>query len=164
MDNIKKVNQLIKENRIGMFVTQNDGKIFSRPIAYSDVDEANNIWFFTDTNSGKVDDIKDSSQVNFSFSNESRNEYVSVSGIAEIVKDKRIIEEKWQFFMKAWFPEGKESSSLTLIKVKPETSQFWDGSSSKIIQFYHMAKALATGKSYSSTNDSKKNLVEYGAN
>jgi len=163
MNNIEKVNQLIRENRIGMFVTQNEGKIFSRPIAYSDVDEEGNIWFFTDINSGKVDDIRDSSQVNFSFSNESRNEYISVSGEAELVKDENIIEEKWQFFMKAWFPEGKDADRLTLVKVKPETAQFWDGSSSKIIQFYHIAKALTTGKSYVSTNDSKNKIVDYGA-
>ncbi|MEL6926030.1 MAG: pyridoxamine 5'-phosphate oxidase, partial [Bacteroidota bacterium] len=31
-----------------MFTTQDEGKLFSRPIAVSEVEDNGNIWFFTD--------------------------------------------------------------------------------------------------------------------
>jgi len=161
MNQKEKIKEYIGNNRVGMFITQDDGKLFSRPIAYADVDDENNVWFFTDIESGKIDDIVNNKQVNFSFANHSDNTYVSLAGVAEMVKDPSIIDEKWTFVMKAWFPEGKEAERLTLIKVIPETVQYWDGSSSKVILLYDMAKALLTGKSYVEVADSKNDIVDY---
>jgi len=161
MNQKEKIKELIGDTRVGTFVTQDNGKLFSRPIAYADVDKENNVWFFTDINSGKIDDIINNQQVNFSFSNHSDNSYVSLSGVAEMISDSSIIDEKWNFFMKAWFPEGKEAERLTLIKVIPESVQYWDGSSSKIILLYNMAKAIITGKSYQELTDTDNQIVEY---
>ena len=161
MNQKEKIKDLIADNRVGMFVTQNEGKIFSRPIAYADVDDENNVWFFTDINSSKIDDIINNKQVNFSFANHADNAYISLSGIAKMINDPAIIDEKWSFFMKAWFPEGKEADRLTLIKVIPESVQYWDGTSSKVIFLYDMAKALLTGKSYVEIADSENELVTY---
>ena len=161
MEQKEKIKKLIDRNRVGMFVTQDKGKIFSRPIAYADVDDDNYVWFFTDVHSEKIDDIINNRQVNFSFSNHSDNTYISLSGTAELVNDPAIIDQKWSFFMKAWFPEGKEAERLTLIKVIPESVQYWDGSSSKIVLLYDMAKALLTGKSYVDVSNSDNEIVNY---
>jgi len=161
MNQKEKIKKLIDDNRVGIFVTQDDGKLFSRPIAYADVDDDNNVWFFTDINSAKIKDIINNKQVNFSFANHSDNAYISLSGIAEIINDATIIEKKWTFIMKAWFPEGTNAEHLTLIKVIPDSVQYWDGSSSKIIQLYDMGKALLTGKSYVDVSDSDNDIVKY---
>jgi len=157
----EKIKELIGDNRVGMFVTQDNGKLFSRPIAYVDVDDENNVWFFTDINSGKIKDIINNKQVNFSFANHSDNTYISLSGVAEMINDATMIDQKWTFFMKAWFPEGKEAERLTLIKVIPNSVQYWDGSSSKIILLYDMAKALLTGKSYVDVANTDNDTVNY---
>ncbi|MEL6926031.1 MAG: pyridoxamine 5'-phosphate oxidase family protein [Bacteroidota bacterium] len=125
------------------------------------MEDNGNIWFFTDIGSDKIDEIINNNQINFSFSNESENEYVSVSGTAYPVKDQEKINELWNVFVKAWFPEGKKSDALTLVKVQPETAQYWDGSSSKIIQMYKIAKAVATGKSYEKVTDAENNIVVF---
>jgi len=161
MNQKEKIKELIADNRVGTFVTQDNGKLFSRPIAYADVDDENNVWFFTDIHSGKVDDIINNKQVNFSFANHAENAYISLSGVAEMINDPTIIDKKWTFFMKAWFPEGKEAERLTLIKVIPDSVQYWDGSSSKIIQLYDLAKALLTGKSYVDVADTDNDIVQY---
>ena len=161
MNQKERIKELIGDNRVGIFITQDNGKLFSRPIAYSDVDEENNVWFFTDIHSEKINDIINNKQVNFSFANHSDNAYVSLSGTAEMINDSAIIDEKWSYFMKAWFPEGKEAERLTLIKVIPESVQYWDGSSSKIILLYDMAKAILTGKSYVDVADSDNEIVKY---
>jgi len=161
MNKNQKIKDLIEENRVGMFVTQDNGKLFSRPIAYADVDDDNTIWFFTDIHSEKIDDIINDDQVNFSFANQSDNSYVSISGQARIVNDDTIIEDKWSYFVKAWFPEGKDAERLTLIKVIPDSVQYWDGSSSKVVMLYDMAKALVTGKSYVDVANSENKKFVY---
>ncbi len=164
MNQKNKIKDLISENRVGIFTTQNNGKIFSRPIAYADVDSDNNVWFFTDIHSDKIIDLANSNQVNFSFANHSDNEYVSLSGEAKLVTDPKIIDEKWSFIVKAWFPEGKQADRLALIKVVPESVQYWDGTSSKVIRLYDMAKALLTNKSYVEVADSDNKIVDYTNN
>lgn len=161
MENQAKIKKLIEDARIGMFTTNYDDKLFSRPIAISQVDEENNIWFFTDIHSEKVDEIIQNKNINFSFSNQDDNAYVSISGIAKLVIDKEKIEELWSIFVQAWFPEGKESERLTLVKVKPESAEYWDGSSSKIVSLFHLAKAVTTGKAYNEVVNSENDTVQY---
>ncbi|MEM6966589.1 MAG: pyridoxamine 5'-phosphate oxidase family protein [Bacteroidota bacterium] len=160
MDKKRKIKNLIERNQVGIFITQNNGKLFSRPIAFADVDDENCVWFFTDVNSGKIDDILENENVNFSFANHSDNAYVSVSGKATLITDQDIIDEKWSIIIKAWFPEGKQSKRLVLVKVEPETVQYWDGSSSRIVQAYDVTKALLTGKSYVQVANSENEIVE----
>jgi len=157
----RKVKRLINKNMVGMFVTQGEGKIYSRPIAYAEVDSENNVWFFTDINSNKIANISHNNQVNFSFANHTDNEYVSLTGTAEIITDPATIDKKWQFYMKAWWPEGKGGDRLTLIKVEPELVEYWDGASSKAVQAYDVVKALVTGRSYVDVSNSKNETISY---
>jgi len=48
------------------------------------VDDDDNVWFFTDINSGKTDDIFNNKQVNFMFANDSDNAYITLSGVADL--------------------------------------------------------------------------------
>lgn len=161
MKNQVKIKKLIEDARIGMFTTNYENKLFSRPIAISQVDKANNIWFFTDVQSEKVDEIVQNKNVNFSFSNQDDNAYVSISGKAELIIDQEKIEELWNIFVEAWFPEGKDSDRLTLVKVIPDSAEYWDGTSSKIVSLFHLAKAITTGKAFSEVVDSENDTVQY---
>jgi general stress protein 26 len=59
--------------------------------------------FFTRTDSSKVPEIKNHSQVNVSFSDPSHQSYVSVSGRAEVIQNKAKAKELWNPYLKAWF-------------------------------------------------------------
>ena len=72
--------------------------------------------------------------------------YLSISGRAEVVKDKAKIEELWSPVLKAWFPEGLDDPHLCLLKIPVEQAEYWDAPSSKIVQLFGMAKAIATGQ------------------
>ena len=48
--------------------------------------------------------------------------------------------------MRAWFPEGPEDPSLTLIAVEVAGAEYWDAPSSKMLHAYGYVKAMATGK------------------
>ncbi len=157
----KKIKELIEKNRVGLFVTQTNGKLVSRPIALADVDENSNVWFFTDITTDKIDEIRENKNVNFSFANHSDNSYLSVSGVATIVDDQQEIDKKWNELNKVWFPEGKASKRLVLVKVSPETVEYWDGTSSKIMQAIQIGKAYVTGKSFSEVADAENEIVEF---
>ena len=161
MDKKEKIKEIMEQARIGMFVTQSNNQLYSRPISISKVEEDGRIYFFTDIGSEKVTEILQNDQVNFSFSNIGKNEYVSVSGTAKVIIDQDKVDELWNFMVKVWFPEGKESEDLTLIEVQPETVEYWDDSSSKVMLMYNMAKALATGKSYEDVADAENDVVRY---
>ena len=54
----------------------------------------------------------------------------------------------WNPMAAAWFPEGKEDPSISLIKVHPHSAEYWESTNSKVVQLLGVARALLTGKRY----------------
>jgi len=104
------------------------------------------LWFFTDDNTHKIEEIEKDNRVCVAYSKPTENVYLSISGAAKVVKDRAKIEELWSPILKAWFPDGLDDPSLCLLKVEVEQAEYWDAPSSKIVQLFQMAKALATGQ------------------
>ena len=50
--------------------------------------------------------------------------------------------------MKAWFPKGLDDKKILLIKVEGNQAEYWEGSSSKIVIAFNIARSIATGKQY----------------
>jgi general stress protein 26 len=63
-----------------------------------------------------------------------------------MVKDRAKIEELWNPVHQAWFPEGLDDPSLCLLKVSVEQAEYWEGTSSTLVQLFGMVKAIATGQ------------------
>jgi general stress protein 26 len=139
---------LIKDARISMLTTMTaDGKHVSRPMAVQDVEFDGDLWFFAYSDSDTVAEIRLHPQVNVSFSDDKQHAWVSVSGAAEQVTDQAKAEELWNPMLKAWFPDGLETPTLTLIKVHADTAEYWEAAhSSKVVTLLGYAKAAVTGK------------------
>jgi general stress protein 26 len=139
---------LIKDARISMLTTMTtDGKHVSRPMAVQDVEFDGDLWFFAYSDSDAVAQVRANPQVNVSFSDDKQHAWVSLSGAAEQVTDKAKAEELWNPMLKAWFPDGLETPTLTLIKVHAETAEYWESAhSSKVVTLLGYAKAAVTGK------------------
>jgi general stress protein 26 len=153
----KKLYELIKGVKICMMTTaEPDGSLHSRPMYNQDADDAGDLWFFTRLSSPKVTEISKDGQVNLAFSNPDKQDYVSVSGRAEIVRDRGKIDEKWSAPLKAWFPDGKDDPQIALIRVHPEKGEYWDSPSSALIHIYGYAKAALAGSSPTELSDQKK--------
>jgi Pyridoxamine 5'-phosphate oxidase like len=84
-------------------------------------------------------------QVNVSFSNTKQSEWTSVSGTAEVVHDRARAEELWSAPLKVWFEDGLDTPGLTLIRVRAETAEYWEGPSSKVARLVGAARAAAAG-------------------
>ncbi len=156
----EKLYALIKDMRIAMMTTADtDGSLRSRPMYSQSADEGGDLWFFTQIASGKSSEISRDHQVNLAYADPDKQHYVSVSGRAEVVRDKAHIDKHWSEGMRTWFPKGKDDPQIALIRVKPEHGEYWDSPSSTLVHIYGYAKALATGKPPTElTEDKKVNL------
>jgi len=56
----------------------------------------------------------------------------------------------------AWFPGGPEDPSLGLLRVKVQRGDYWDVESSKLVQFFSLAKATLTKTPPTETGTHKK--------
>jgi general stress protein 26 len=138
----KKLRELLKDFDMAMLVTiANDGQLRSRPMAVADTDDNGTLWFMTQSDSPKIDEIAHDSHVNVAM--QSSTKYLSISGTATPVKDRAKIAELWNEAWKTWFPEGKDDPKLMLVKVQGDKGEYWDNSGSSGIKYL-----IEAGKAY----------------
>jgi general stress protein 26 len=83
---------------------------------------------------------------------------LSVYGIAEISEDREKIEELWSPLMKTWFQEGKDDPRISIIKVTPTQSYYWDNKHGDTIAFLKMAVSVVAGKTLDDSVEGKLNV------
>jgi general stress protein 26 len=144
----EKLREMIKDIDLCMLTTVDEGgELHSRPMSLNgDVDDSGNLWFFTSSNSHKASEIERTPNVNVSFIDTDQQHYISISGTAELVRDKQKIKELWKPILKAWFPDGPDQPDVALLKVKVSKAEYWDTPSSTIAQAISFVSAIFTGK------------------
>jgi general stress protein 26 len=146
-ENIQKLWELIKDIQMCMLTTvDEDGSLRSRPMATQKTEFDGDLWFFTGASSAKVDEIYREWQVNASFADPGGNRWVSVSGVARLVRDRQKAEQLWNPFLKAWFPDGLEDPDLALLHVKVHKAEYWDAPHGKVATMLGFVKAVVTGE------------------
>jgi general stress protein 26 len=147
-DRLQKIRELIKDIDFCMLTTvDQSGDLHSRPMSSNgDVDQNGDIWFFTNASSHKVTEIEKLPRVNASFADPDNQRYVSISGTAQLSRDKAKIDELWRPEFKIWFPEGKDDPEIALLRVSLEKAEYWDSPSSTIGYALSFASSLVTGK------------------
>ena len=144
----QKLYDLIKDMKIAMMTTvDTDGTLHSRPMHSQKADEHGDLWFFTKIQSPKITEISRDSEVNLAYSDPDRQHYVSISGKAEIVRDRSKIDAMWSEGMRTWFPDGKDDPTIALIRVHPARGEYWDSPNSTVLHLYGYVKAAVTGDS-----------------
>jgi general stress protein 26 len=155
--NAAKLYEMIKSVKIAMMTTiDTDGTLHSRPMHSQEADEHGDLWFFTQIQSPKVTEVSRDNLVNLAYADPDKQHYVSVSGKAEIVRDKAKIEEKWSEGMRTWFPQGTDDPQIALIRVHPVKGEYWDSPSSTVLHLYGYVKATLTGEPPKNVGDQEK--------
>ncbi|MBA3868705.1 MAG: pyridoxamine 5'-phosphate oxidase family protein [Anaerolineae bacterium] len=141
-ESIQKVRDLIKGIKIAMLTTisNSDGALHSRPMGTQEVEFDGDLWFFTRSDSQKVNELKKDQTVNVSYANNPR--YVSISGTAQIVDDKAKMKELWNPLFKAWFPDGLDDPTLRLLKVTVKQAEYWDNPGGIVATIIGFAESL----------------------
>ncbi len=157
-ESIEKLNELIKEIQTAMLTTIDGGVLRSRPMATQEAKFDGTLLFLTGADTHKDEEIKKDNRVNVSYAEPSDNIYVSVSGTAQTYHDQAKIDELWNPFYKAWFPDGQSDPNIRILKVTVEQAEYWDSSSSTIVHLVGFLKALATGEQYDGGENKKIDL------
>lgn len=109
--------------------------------------------FHANTESGKTDDLAKDSTINLAFL-DSKGEWASISGEAEVVTDRNFIHKYYSPALKAWIGDlgdgkhdgGPDDPRICAIKVKAITAQYAVSSRTAIGGFVEFAKGVATGE------------------
>ncbi len=143
-----KVFEMIREVEVAMMVTQRpDGHLHARPMrAVHGKESDGTLWFFTSLPSPKTEEIKNDQMVLLAYSDPSRQNYVSISGRAEVVHDVARQKELWSEPLRTWFPGGPDDPKAGLIRVRIEGAEYWDAPSSTLVHTYGYVKSALTGE------------------
>ena len=156
-DDVKKVADLIKGQNIAMLTTIDaDGTLMSRPMALQDVEFDGDLWFFAETSSRVVAQVRHERRVNVSVG--SGSTWVSLFGHAKVVDDVEKKREMWDASVEAWFPEGPESSDITLIKVDAKSAEYWNTPGGRIATAFSFVKAKVTHEAYDGGENERVDL------
>ena len=144
---LEKFKELVNDVNICMFITNNnnDEQSHTRPMATIEVEDNGTLWFFTDVRSVKVEEIENEHDVHLVYAHPGKESYLDVWGRATVSTDKQQIKDKWSPVVKAYFPNGADDPNIALLKVSPGSCYYWEAETGKMVQFFKMAVAAATG-------------------
>jgi len=159
-DSLEKLRDLIKDIDFCMLTTIDEqGDPHSRPMSSNgDIDRNGDVWFFTNASSHKVNEVERSPKVNVSFADPDNQRYVSITGVAELIRDRAKIDELWRPEFKIWFPKGKDDPEVALLRITLEKGEYWDSPSSTIGYALSFVSSLVTGKEPDLGENKKVNL------
>src|SRR5690606_37820210 len=144
---VEKMRELAESARICMFCTELEQAPFAtRPMAVQEIDDRGNLWLISPGSSQKNEDIRQDDKVQLLFSHPGDSKFMSVSGTADIYRDRAKIEEIWTPMAKAWFEQGKDDPDVTIIAVHPREAYYWDTKDGKLVSLFKIAAAAVTGK------------------
>lgn len=144
---------LVEKIETAMLTTRRpDGRLVSRPMATQKRDAIADLWFVTDIESNKLDELEHDPNVNLGYFDTRSWEWVSVSGTARISTDRASIRSLYQPDWKAWFGKiddvrdgGPDDPRLALILVDAETVIYMKREKSTPIVLFEVAKGMLTG-------------------
>lgn len=127
--------------RIAMLTTKGeDGHLHSRPMYTLEIDDQDRLWFYTEKGTLKTQEIEKQHLVNVAYADMHTHTYISLSGKAYELHDKKRMQELWDPVLESWFPDGPNADNLQLLVVEMEVAAFWDSEDSKMktgIYFSH---------------------------
>jgi general stress protein 26 len=140
--NADRVWELMDKIGFCMLATLDGEWIRSRPMSAYVCREEHGIYFLTDVESAKDEDIAARPQVNLAFADTSGQTYVSLTGEAVVSNDRAKIRELFSTPAKAWWNDA-EDPSIRVLKITPHDAQYWD-SPGTVRSYIKMAAAVVS--------------------
>ena len=147
---------LIDGIQVAMFTTRRaDGQLVSRPMQVQGHTPAAgaDLWFVTDIETHKLDELQSDPHVNVSFYRDRTREWVSVSGRARIDRDRARIRELYKADWRAWFTDaggerngGPDDPRITLIAVDADSVVYMVNNTPKPLVLFEIARGIVTGE------------------
>ena len=150
---MRKFYELIEDIEICMMTTRRpDGHLRSRPMANQRRANGSDLWFVTADGTDKLRDLEADHHVNLSYYRDGSKEWVSVSGIATISRNRQKIHELYAPDWRMWFSdEGDprhgtaDDPRMVLIGVTVHAAEFLEVDKPKPVILYELVKGWITG-------------------
>ncbi|MDQ2890837.1 MAG: pyridoxamine 5'-phosphate oxidase family protein [Gemmatimonadota bacterium] len=152
-EKIDELYALIDGIEIAMLTTRrSDGALVSRPMANQKRIADADLVFVTDLESHKLDDLVSDPHVNVSYYRDRTREWVSVSGVARVSRDRKRIRQLYDVSWRAWFGDeggerngGADDPRIGLILVSAESAEYLIVNEPRPIVLFKVLKGMVTG-------------------
>lgn len=142
--------------KFGMMTTRaaKSSRLVSRCMALAATENNGvDLLFHTNTESGKTDDVASDPDVNMSFLN-SKGEWASISGHAEIITDRDAVKKYYSPALKAWLGDlgdgvhdaSENDPRIGIVKLVAETATYALSDKGQIMQAVEIAQSAVRGK------------------
>lgn len=146
--------ELIEKMEIALMTTRRpDGMLVTRPMDTQRHNDLADLWFVTDIETHKVEEIEADPHVSIGYYDSNSREWVSVSGTASICRDRQKIHDLYKADWKMWFEDqggdrdgGPDDPRLALILVDATTVTYMKSTHSKPMVLFELAKGYVTGQ------------------
>jgi general stress protein 26 len=126
-DGWARLKELIERVRIALLTTMDrDGSLHTRPVETLRCDLDGTLWFFTDHQSPKADELSHDMRVSAGYSEPSKGIYAAVAGSGRILRDPALAAQLWTPAQRAWYPAGAGDAHLSILRVTPERAEYWE--------------------------------------
>ena len=150
---LEKFYDMVDDIEIAMMTTRRpDGHLESRAMASQKRAAGADLWFVSCEDTAKLRDLVSDPHVNLAYYKDRTREWISVSGIATISRDRQKIHELYAADWKVWFPnEGDprhgtpDDPRMVLIGVDIHAAVFLEVTKPQPVVLYEMAKGWLTG-------------------
>ena len=150
---LRKLYGHIDDIEIAMMTTRRaDGHLQSRAMATQRRAEGADLWFVTTEGTQKLQDLVGDPHINLSYYKDRTREWISVSGLASITRDRQKIHELYAPDWKAWFAEDgdprhgtRDDPRMVLIGVTVHAAVFLEVNKPQPIVLFEVAKGWLTG-------------------
>jgi len=144
---------MIDDIEIAMMTTRRrDGHLRSRAMATQRRAAGADLWFVTAEGTSKLDDVRHDAHVNLAYYKNSTREWISVSGLAVVSRDRATIRELYAEDWRMWFPdEGDprhgtaEDPRMVLIGVTVHGAEFLEMDKPRPVVLFELVKGWLTG-------------------
>jgi general stress protein 26 len=144
---------LIDGIEIAMLTTRRaDGQLVSRPMQTQERETGLDLWFMTNIETHKLDDLMADPHVNLAYYRDRSREWVSVSGLATVSTDRDLIRELYKPDWKAWLGDeggdrdgSADDPRIALILVDAESVTYMKVTKPKPVVLFEVARAMLTG-------------------
>ena len=146
--------KMVDDSEIAMMTTRrHDGHLESRAMANQKRAAGADLWFVTAEGAGKLRSLEADPHVNLSYYKDRTREWISVSGLATISRDRQKIRELYAPDWKLWFPDEGDPRNGTpddprfvLIGVDIHAAMFLEVNKPQAVVLFELAKGWLTGK------------------
>jgi general stress protein 26 len=144
---------LIDGLEVCQFTTRRaDGHLVSRPMQVQRRTAGTDLWFMTNGESHKLEELATDPHVNCAFYNGRTREWVSVSGTAVLSRDKALIRDLYQPDWRAWLGDeggerdgGPDDPRITLVLIAAHSVIYSKKDRPAAVQLFSLAKGIVTG-------------------